>query len=285
MNKQKHPAKFFNKAEILILILVASAVLSACGKSEDTIRAYPEETEEATEESDAAAETGIAAGLYIVIDPGHGFDDVGTQSGYTQEDEYYYTLLYSEEIAEKLESYGATAVLTHDGETYPDEDELTRLVAEYGITFSSENVKATAGDNLFNKYERVMYTSVLNYENGVDFFLSVHFNSYDTDETYGTAVFYYEDNPEAELCDTFADYVMEKTGYPTNYNGIYSMDYEDAYAVIKYGDYAGALIECAFMTNASDAANIESETWRDQMTDYIVYSMIYALTGVDLAEE
>ena len=279
---KKH-RKIFNRAEICaVIVFVAVLLFAGCGNrtaTEDGIAETGAETEVETETE--AEISNAASGLVIVIDPGHGFGDVGNQSGYTSYDEKYYTVIYAQEIKEKLEAYGAVVFLTHDGETYPDEDELTEKIAEYGIKYSSADVVATAGDNLFNKYERVMYTSILDHEYGVDLFLSVHFNAYDNDELYGTAIYYYSGNPYADVCQQFGDEVMSRVGYTVSYSGVHADSYEEAYAVVKYADCAAVLIECAFMTNPSDAANIESETWRDEMTTYIVESILAALGAED----
>ena len=277
MKSLKSHKKFFNRVWFYAVIVFVAVLLFAGCENRIATEDDLVETETGAETETVEETSDGADGLVIVLDPGHGFGDVGNQSGYNTYDEKYYTVIYAQEIKEKLEAYGAVVFLTHDGETYPDEDELTAKIAEYGITYSSSDVAATAGDNLFNKYERVMYTSILDYEYGVDFFLSVHFNAYDTDELYGTAIYYYSGNPYADVCQLFGDEVMSRVGYTVNYSGVHADTYEEAYAVVKYVDCAAALIECAFMTNASDAANIESETWRDEMTTYIVESILAAL--------
>lgn len=264
--------RFLQLAVLIAVIAALITLLSRCGINRISQSTEEETASSETEETDDE--------IVIVLDPGHGFDDVGNDKGYLTEYESYYTILYASELKEKLEAMGATVYLTHDGESYPSEEYLTAKIAEYGITFSSTDVAATADDNLFNKYERVMYASILNYEDEVDFFLSIHFNSYETGDVCGAAVYYYENCPNTYVASKFASIVMNEIGYASNYSGIYSCDYDEAYAVTKYGDYPSALIELAFMTNASDAANIASETWRDEITTLLAQAIMSAL-GAD----
>ena len=271
----------------LLLILVAVAIVLLCVLTKNLAKSAAVDKDGQSAQTDDAIEDGsdetetelIAEGLVIVVDPGHGFGDVGNESGYLENNEAYYTVLYAQEIKEKLEAMGATVFLTHDGETFPSEAEMAAAVAEYGLVFSSSAVAVTEGDNLFNKYERVIYASILNYEYGVDFFLSVHFNSNEESSVEGCAIYYCETSPGTDISQAFAESVMAEMGYPSNYSGIYCWSYEEAFAVTKYGDFPAVLIECAFMTNADDAANIGSYTWRDQLTTLIAESIVEALTG------
>ena len=268
----------------VIIVLICVLTGNRTNKPAETETMQSAETSDAQDESgdessaDADAEELIAEGLVIVVDPGHGFSDVGNESGYLENNEAYYTVLYANEIKEKLEAMGATVFLTHDGETYPSESEMAAAVAEYGLVFSSSAVKVTEGDNLFNKYERVIYASILNYEYDVDFFVSVHFNSNEVEECEGCAIYYCETTPGTDISQSFADSVMDELGYPSNYSGVYCWSYEEAFAVTKYGDFPSVLMELAFMTNVDDAANIASETWRDQVTTLIADSVVEALT-------
>ena len=280
--KKKRKRRVFLARFALLLAATAAAICVICVLAKSAAKKASEgSAEEASSEDpqDSPQSTSSEAeGLVIVIDPGHGFGDVGNEAGFLTNSEYVYTLLYAEELKEKLEAMGATVFLTHDGESYPSEDELTEKIAEYGITFSSWAVRATAGDDIFNKYERVMYTAILDYEYGVDFFLSIHFNSNESASVSGAAIYYYESNPDVSVCEAFAKEVMAQLGYSSSYSGIYATSYAESYAVIKYSDFASALIECAFMTNEYDAANIGSYTWRDQMTTILAEAIINALT-------
>ena len=273
---------------LLALVAVIIVMLCILTKNLAKIAAADEDgqsTQAADDVEDSSDETEtelIAEGLVIVIDPGHGFGDVGNESGYLENNEAFYTVLYAQEIQEKLEAMGATVFLTHDGETFPSETEMAAAVAEYGLVFSSPAVTVTEGDNLFNKYERVIYASILDYEYGVDFFLSVHFNSNEVSSVEGCAIYYCETSPGTDISLAFAESVMAEMGYPSNYSGIYCDTYDEAFAVTKYGDFPAVLIECAFMTNADDAANIGSYTWRDQVTTLIAESIVEALTGQEI---
>ncbi|MBO5671307.1 MAG: N-acetylmuramoyl-L-alanine amidase, partial [Clostridia bacterium] len=95
----------------------------------------------------------------ICLDPGHGFDDVGTDSDYlgalTEKD---ITLAVTLLIKDKLEAMGYEVMLTHDGETFPKS------------SIDDEN-------NLFNPKERIDYVSELD----IDFYLSIHCDTYEAD--------------------------------------------------------------------------------------------------------
>ena len=268
-----------------LLVLVAAVIVLLCVVAKNKGGSQSaEETAQSTmtaevQTNESNETESVAEGLVIVIDPGHGFGDVGNESGYLENNEAYYTVIYAQEIKEKLEAMGATVFLTHDGETFPSEAEMAAAVAEYGLVFSSSAVKVTEGDNLFNKYERVIYASILDQEYGVDFFLSVHFNSNESSDVKGCAIYYCETSPGTDISQAFAESIMDEVGYTSSYSGIYCWSYEEAFAVTKYGDFPAVLIECAFMTNEYDAANIGSYTWRDQFTTLIAGSIVEVLTG------
>lgn len=268
--RRKYKRSLIYMAVCLVLIAVIIIILcvnSAGKKEEQENTARTDETESSTDTTEAE--------YTVVIDPGHGFGDVGNIYGYAEQYEYYYTVLYSEALQEKLEAMGINAVLTHNNTEIPDEAALTTKTAEYGITYSSSYVKATAGDNIFDKYERVMWTSILDHEEGVDFFISLHFNSSESGAVNGPSIYYYEGNPYASMLNTFCLNLMSSLGGSADQ--IYASDYDNAFVVVKYPTYPAVLFEIAYMTNESDAANIMSESYMDSLTTQIAESIVEIL--------
>lgn len=247
-------------AAVIVVLCVVSVNSSRKSSAEEQTESFTE-TESTTEEDV----------LTVVIDPGHGFMDSGCSTGLTPEYEKYYTLQYAKDLQAKLAAMGMNAILSHDGENIPDEQEIVDKVAEYGLTFASTNVKAKVGDSNFDKYERIMQSAVWNQEEGVDFFISIHFNSSESADASGPSIYYYQDNPNASMLNTFCIDLMNRIGGSASQ--IYATNFDSSFVVVKYNSYPSVLIELAYLTNQNDANNVASDEFRDSVTTAMAESI------------
>lgn len=254
-------------------VAIAAVIVVLCVVSVNSARKSGAETREQSQtETESTTEEEI---LTVVIDPGHGFVDSGCSTGLTPEYEKYYTVLYAKELQTKLAAMGINAILSHDGENLPDEQAIVDKVAEYGITFSSANVQARVGDSNFDKYERVMQSAVWDAEMGVDFFISIHFNSAETAEASGPSIYYCQDNPHASVLNTFCGNLMNRIGGSASH--IYATTFESTFVVAKYTSYPSVLFEVAYLTNQNDANNVVSDEFRNSITTALAESIAEVL--------
>lgn len=181
----------------------------------------------------------------ICLDPGHGFDDVGTDSDYLGAfAEKDITLAVTLLIKDKLEALGYEVILTHDGESFPKSS-------------------IDDGNNLFNPKERIDSVSGLD----IDFYLSIHCDTYEADNrVMGTRIYYSQDTDHTSEAADAAGCMMRgiNAALPTQKKSILKeMEYEAAYYVVREASVPSVLIEMGFVTNKTDAENMLSETWRE----------------------
>jgi len=187
--------------------------------------------------------------IRICIDPGHGFIDGGTGPAYLLNNmvEKDVTLAVSEFLKEDLTQYGFDVVMTHDGETFP-------------ITQNDD------GNKIFNPFERVAYANTLN----LDFFISIHCNSYEQDESVkGLRIYYNEkadsDNKEVKnACYNLVE-CLKKT-FPEDKEGrIIAQSSSEAYYVTRKTNTTAILVEIGFVTNKEEGENMSDAEWQAKL--------------------
>lgn len=239
----------------------------------------PSRAAEQNTTEETASENSQGLSLRIAIDPGHGFGDNGSGSLYLPQYEQYYTMLIANSLKEKLEGYGAQVVLTHDGDSYPSEDELYSKGKNYGI-FDKYPLLANGieyNDNLFNKYERMICANALYAENEFDLYVSIHLNSYEEDDSVcGTEIYYCNTNTFAsKIKSVFTPFCEEvQSGGISKYASLVGTDFNESYVSTKYCQFASVLVECAYMSNPDEAKNIAGSEWRDKFTSMLAATIV-----------
>lgn len=189
--------------------------------------------------------------ITICLDAGHGFDDIGTDSAYLGEKaEKDITLAVVMKLRNKLEALGYNVILTHDGVTFPKS--------------AIDN-----GDRLFNPKERISYAHTLN----IDYFLSIHCDSYAADGSVkGTRIYYSMGTPYEGDSASAANKLMKgiNSALPNAKKTIVrNLEFDSAYYVVRMSHVPSALIEIGFVTNPTDAANMLDDVWQNSLTDGI----------------
>ena len=212
--------------------------------------------------------------LVVMIDPGHGFGDVGTTSDYLGTYEKDINLSVSLKLKGELEKRGVEVILTHDGESFINENELIRQCDELGIEYKAEAVNE---NNTFYAYERALYAMVMDEKVGVDMFVSLHVNAVENGDISGYELFYCSDNPEAdrinELCGEIAkelDAECDTKAY----------DKDNAYIVTKFGTFPSVLFEMGYATNKEDAEKLKNENFQNSLAEVLsekIYESIKAV--------
>ncbi len=177
----------------------------------------------------------------ICIDPGHGFNDPGALDTSGEVYESTVNLAISLKLKDALNALGYNVILTHDGTNLPDD--------KYLSTSPIFNVNAR---NEFLYEQR----------SEIDLVISIHCNTFSNASVNGSR-YYILRNYDAgynaksiDLANSLINAVYE-AGYLAKKNNYYTQEL----AVLKTG-IPSVLVECGFLTNATDLANLTSDTWQ-----------------------
>lgn len=227
------------------------------------------ETEDETEnESETDAETveRDEDRIIVCIDPGHGYDDPGTDSDYLGE--------WSEkdidlDIALRVSKYLCEKVTDTD---VPFEVYMTR---------KDDNIPADAKKNDYDQYlygphMREEYIESIGI---VDAVVSIHCDYYEEDPSIdGVHVFYSlgVNKKSASLALDIGDSIGQIVGKTAGGKlpDVQYTYYDDAYYITKCTPFPSVLVECGYVTNKKEAANLMDEKWRQKMAEAIAEGII-----------
>ena len=253
--------KFFNKSfnnaeysivrafvNTVVISVVLCMVLVSCGVSNDT-GLQPMKgvvRDKITSDTEAVTDPPVPEipkkGITICVDPGHGFEDGGTSSDLLGEIlEKDITPAVAKKLKVHLETYGFDVIMLHDGKTFP-------------------KASNDDGNNRFRPEERTAYANSLG--DRIDYYISVHCNSFEMSEVYGCEVYYVEDSVKGTTGDTEA--AMTIAGQITSDFPEWKANAKIfPYYVIRYGHFPACLVEMGYVTNADDVAKLLDEKWQD----------------------
>ncbi len=195
-----------------------------------------------------APQTEADKGITICIDPGHGFEDPGASTEYLgQYTESDVTLAIALKLRDLLTERGYNVIMTHDTNTIP----------------------ADAPKNepyLFSLWERTDFANLHN----PDFFLSIHGDTYEDENVYGTRVYFQSitgsDNTAiTRVAQNFVDALTLSVTNARRDPLLKEMADDNAYYVLRNVTMPAVLIEVGFASNPVDAANMLDEAWQTQV--------------------
>lgn len=256
----------------------------------------------------------------VVLDPGHGFGDVGCTSEHLAGVyEYELTLDMCQKIEKLLAAAGVKVVYTHNGSSFPLTAELDRkaaalsysleafareLIRNHGFDkdgnpvnenatwdrFSSFLSDAGTAANLFNVYERAYYINLLAREEAIDAMVSVHVNSVDLtnpavnlDNFHGYTVSYSNCNDYAAMSASLQSKVSDSLSvhFPDKRVVRYSDPWHDSLVILKYSAVPSILIETGYCVQPDEAADFLSDEWRSEMALAIAEGVLSYLGVTD----
>lgn len=208
----------------------------------------------------------------IVLDAGHGFADPGCLSEYLLGTEAETTLEMVKILERELVSLGAEVILTHDGESFPTAEELISLCNQTETPYDAELV---GDDTVFSAYERGIYVLALSKQVQIDFFVSVHVNSFpDNPDVDRYELFYCKENVYSHIIRDFCSSFEGRLDKKVRIEGF---DRQNAYTVTKYGEYPSVLVETGFASNPQAAASLNDEEWRQSFCKALAEELIDSL--------
>ena len=163
--------------------------------------------------------------ITIIIDPGHGAEDIGTS--YKNIYEKDINLNISKKLKTELESFGANIILTRDG--------------DYDLSTPNTNTRKRSDFN--NRIKLIN-------ESNADLVISIHQNYYKDTRYSGTQIFY---KGNKELAEYLQKNINEERLSKPISNSLYM------YNKIKTNTL---LIECGFLSNSNDRKNLTDETYQ-----------------------
>jgi len=249
-----------------ILSLTAALVLClplvACGEKEqpaDNEAVIPASVNESAGVGrDGVIQQRESTGHTILVDAGHGFIDTGCGDGYysdgTTEKDINFAVATL--LTERLKLLGYDAQMTHDGENLPE-----------AASWDS------AGNNrIFSASERAMYINTLE---GIDYVISIHVNSLDSDTTVQGMHIYYQQTANkvndwgGAIAASIADAIEEKLGEDERPMEKDGTDPNTSFVLTREIKYATNLLEIGFVTNPTDCANMVDATWQENLANAI----------------
>ena len=179
-----------------------------------------------------------ALGKVIVVDPGHGGQDVGAV-GFNGSYEKEINLEISKKLIKGLESRGYRVISTRENDDYVDNLERARLANR----------------------------------NSPHLFLSIHCNSMENNSSvHGAQVLYYPDKDgivnnqsNSFLAQTILDSIVNNTG--ANDKGI--VERKDL-IVLNQTNMQALVIECGFLSNRNEEKLLSKERYQNKMVDSII---------------
>ncbi len=176
----------------------------------------------------------------IFIDAGHGGPDPGAVgNGVTEE---YVNLNVARYLADELRSLGYE-------------------VMEYRTT-PTENVLADKNADLRNRAQMAN-------DWGADYFVSIHTNSSVNPTAQGAEAYVYRFGGEAErLAESILEAISDRLGSVNR--GVF----EANFAVLRRTRMPAVLVELGYLTNATEALNLNSPAWQRAVAEAIAVGIV-----------
>jgi N-acetylmuramoyl-L-alanine amidase len=193
---------------------------------------------------DASSSIFPLIGRTIVIDSGHGGVDLGATVGDIKESEL--NLEISKKIESNLIKEGAIVI-----QTRTDNNDLSNPNALYR--------KKSDFDNRI---------SLIN-NSKADMYISIHLNIYQDEKYYGPQVFYYPNYDDNEIiAKTIQEELNKFTGTSR------SIKITNNTYMYKRLNVKGVLIECGFLSNATERSNLINDEYQENLAKTITNSII-----------
>ncbi len=192
------------------------------------------------------------SGIRIVVDPGHGGSASGTYSTIKGLYEKTLTLTYSLALRSKLEALGATVVMTRTSDVSPDNP-----------TMDGRTAFARGGD--------------------ADLFLSIHMDGSSSAASHGCSVHYFNEYSFAP-----AQYLINSMRAVEKQHGIGNRAKVlrwNPFFVTRLHDCPAVLIECGFMTNATNMQKLNDINYRNRMVSAITDAVVQYFQSLPVYED
>ena len=178
----------------------------------------------------------------VIIDPGHGgFDGgAGAADGTLEKD---INLLISKKVRDLLYSSGFNVVMTRTEDTGTEDD-------------SSASLSSRKRSDLKNRLNLMQ-------NDGDTIYVSIHLNKFTTSAASGMQVFYTPNFSEAKLLGECIQKTVITYLQPDNHRTI-KMGNDSAF-LLKNAKVPAVIVECGFLSNASDLKKLKDQTYQSSL--------------------
>lgn len=189
----------------------------------------------------------------IVIDAGHGGADPG-KVGVNDILEKDINLSIALQLAEKLENAGISIVMTRDSDT--------------DLSNGATNFKSA---DMRNRCALITEANPI-------FTISIHQNSYPSENVTGAQVFYFTESKEGkELATTLQNSLISNVD-PTNKR---QPKANDSYYLLKKTPTPTVIVECGFLTSPAEASLLITTEYQDKLVNAIYLGIMEHLEAND----
>lgn len=171
-----------------------------------------------------------ASGIVVCIDPGHGGSDPGACHNGMQEKQL--TLDISLKLAKLLRKSGCNVILTRTSDR------------DVSFAGSSDSRELQSRCNIANHMN-------------ADLFISIHIDASTNSYQNGTTVYYHRSNSSL-LASYIQNHLVSANGLKNNGTR------QASFYVIRHTNMPAVLVECAFISNPSDASRLASSSFRQK---------------------
>ncbi len=186
----------------------------------------------------SSAAASPAASPVVVLDSGHGGWDPG-KVGIDGSLEKDLNLAIALKLKNYLEASGVTVIMTRDG--------------DYGLYDERDSNKKSA--DMANRCKLINDAAPA-------LTVSIHQNSYHEEPIHGGQVFYYKKSQQGQQ---LAEIIQKRFDYVQGQTNTRVAKANDNYYLLLHVRSPIVIVECGFLSNASDAANLNSEDYQDRL--------------------
>lgn len=237
--KKKNSFKEVKQSMFILCILVVFIILFYCVASIFTSVGYDTflQAKKAEEQITEVIGNNYQP-LTIIVDPGHGGEDPGAvANGLLEKD---LNLQVATKVYELLSLSGYNVVMTRKTDT--------ALYGE-GEEYSKKFYDVRNRLKLIESYDNCIY-------------IGIHMNKFPMEEVHGLQTFYSGNNP---LSQKFALCVQNKTKLLTPENKREIKPESNMIFILNRTQVPAALVECGFLSNPTDAANLSNSDFQDKL--------------------
>lgn len=185
-------------------------------------------------------------GRMIVIDPGHGGKDPG-KVGVNGQLEKDINLQIGLKLKEALLAEGYEVVLTREEDRHLGEGEKFRKTADLNMRC-----------NIINEATEKNQNTIM---------ISIHQNSFGNQKVKGAQCFYYHTSEESK---TLAEKLQQKLNSQVNKEKEKKTKSNNSYYMLINSHCPGVIIECGFLSNPEEEANLTDSTYQENLAKTIV---------------
>jgi len=194
----------------------------------------------------------ISGALVVCIDPGHGFDDVGTSNAELGVYEHEIVLAVGLKLRDKLEEAGVKVYMTHDTNEPPPD---------------------ASKPYLFGMKKR---NGMANSLTDVGLYISVHCDAFFEDTTvYGPRVYHMSDDKGGEGVALEIEKELALLT-PEKEIQVKAMSGMNSYQVLRNSDMPAVLVETGFVSNRDEALAMLTEEWQNDIAQALANAIISA---------